>query len=277
MTVFEFGPGRGLAPQIEEAVAAGADALVVAGGDGSLAPVAHGALTHGLPFACIPAGTRNHFARDLGLDPTDPIAGLDALCDGLEARIDVGLVNGRVFLNNVSLGLYAEAVSQSGYRDAKARTLIETARGVLGPGAEVSGPVVIDDLEMLHIDPGIVLTSNNPYAFGGPHSRGARPTLSGGRLGVIVIDRPAGGRLPSGRAWSCVSLKVDGPATVPAGIDGEATELAPPLEFAVRPAALRIRVPRRSRAGQPRSTIRRFLVLMPDGEARSCGSVARAA
>ena len=124
----EFGPERNLATAIDEAVAGGADALAVAGGDGSLATVAAAALAHDLPFVCVPAGTRNHFARDLGLDPADPIAALDALSDGIEGRIDVGEVNGRLFLNNVSLGIYAEAVRRPGYRDAKVRTLVETAR-----------------------------------------------------------------------------------------------------------------------------------------------------
>jgi hypothetical protein len=245
MTVAEFGPNRSLSQEVDEAVVAGADALAVAGGDGSLAPVAHGALAHDLPFVCIPAGTRNHFARDLGLDPADPIGALDALSDGVEGLIDVGEVNGGVFLNNVSLGIYAEAVSHAGYRDAKVRTLIETASGVLGPAAEVSGLEVVDDLGTSHIDPAIVLVSNNPYALGGPLSRGARPALSSGWLGVIVIDRPLAGRRPSGRAWSSASLRIEeGPETAHAGIDGEAVELAPPLEFAVHPAALRVRVPR---------------------------------
>jgi hypothetical protein len=74
--------------------------------------------------------------------------------------------------------------------------------------------------------------------------------LSGAELGVIVIDRPAAGRPPSGRAWSSASLRVEGPDMVHAGIDGEAVELAVPLEFAVRPAALRVRTPRRSRAAR---------------------------
>lgn len=243
-TVVEFGPDRSLGQQVEEAVAAGADALAVAGGDGSLAPVAQGALAHDLPFVCVPAGTRNHFARDLGLDPADPLTALDALSAGVEGLIDVGEVNGSVFLNNVSLGIYAEAVSHAGYRDAKARTLIETARGVLGPAAGVSGLDVVDDLGTSHVDPAVLLVSNNPYSFGGPLARGARPTLSGGRLGVIVFDRPAVGPGPPARAWSCASLRVGGPGVVHAGIDGEAVELSPPLGFAIRPAALRVRVPR---------------------------------
>ena len=192
----EFGPGRNLATAIDEALAGGADALAVAGGDGSLATVAAAALAHDLPFVCVPAGTRNHFARDLGLDPADPIAALDALSDGIEGRIDVGEVSGHLFLNNVSLGIYAEAVRDAGYRDAKVRTLVETARGVLGPGTEISGLDIVDDLGDSHTDPAIVLVSNNPYAPGGPFSRGARPTLNGGRLGIIVIDRPAPGRRP---------------------------------------------------------------------------------
>jgi diacylglycerol kinase family enzyme len=245
IVVTEFGPDRSLAPEVDEAVAAGADALAVAGGDGSLGVVAQAALAHDLPFVCIPAGTRNHFARDLGLDPADPIKALDAIDDGaVEGRIDVGEVNGRVFLNNVSLGLYAEAVSQAGYRDAKVRTLIETARSAVGPSRAVSGLHVVDDLGTSHRDPAIVLVSNNPYAPGDPLTRGGRPTLCGGKLGVIVIDRPAPGSRPSGRAWSSVSLRAEGPSTVRAGIDGEAVELLPPLEFAVRPAALRIRTPR---------------------------------
>jgi diacylglycerol kinase family enzyme len=244
IAVVALTPDRSLAALIDEAVADGADALAVAGGDGSLATVAATALAHDLPFVCVPAGTRNHFARDLGLDPADPTAALDALSDGIEGRIDVGEVNGRLFLNNVSLGIYAEAVRQPAYRDAKVRTLVETARAVLGPGDEVSGLCLVDDLGVNHGDPAIVLVSNNPYALSGPFSTGARPTLSGGRLGIVVLDAPVAGRRPPGRAWSSAALRVDAAEAVHAGVDGEAIELSPPLEFAVRPATLRVRVPR---------------------------------
>ena len=257
INVLEFGPGQNLTIAIDAALAGGADALAVAGGDGSLATVAGAALARDLPFVCVPAGTRNHFARDLGLDPTDPIAGLDALSDGIEGRIDVGEVCGHLFLNNVSLGIYAEAVRAAGYRDAKVRTLVETARGVLGPSTEISGLDVVDDLGDRHTDPAIVLVSNNPYAPGDPFSHGARPTLSGGRLGIIVIDRPAPGRRPPGRAWRPVSLRVDASGSVHAGIDGEAVELSPPLEFAIRPGALRIRMPRRVRSAGGSARARR--------------------
>lgn len=257
ITVNEFAPDRSLAALVDEAVAGGADALAVAGGDGSLATVAAAALAHDLPFACVPAGTRNHFARDLGLNPADPLGALDALSDGVEGRIDLGEVNGRPFLNCVSLGMYAKAVRRSGYRDAKVRTLLETARVVLGPGAELSQLDLLDDLGARHADPAIVIVSNNPYALGGPFASGARPTLSGGRLGIIVIDGPGPRTRPPGRAWSAPSVRVNASERTHAGLDGEAVELSPPLEFAIRPAALRVRTPRRVRSAGGSAPARR--------------------
>src|SRR5690348_13100775 len=118
-------PGQDLAALARGAAAGGADALGMAGGDGSLAVVAAVAAAHGIAFACVPAGTRNHFALDVGVDRHDLAGALDALAGGLERRIDVGDVNGRMFLNNVSLGVYGEAVRRSSYRDAKVRTLLD--------------------------------------------------------------------------------------------------------------------------------------------------------
>lgn len=102
------------------------------GGDGTQALVAKVAAELGLPFACIPSGTRNHFALDLGVDRDDVVGALDALLDGRERVVDLAEVNGRVFVNNVSLGLHAQAVQREGYRDAKLRTILDTAPEVLG-------------------------------------------------------------------------------------------------------------------------------------------------
>ena len=237
------GEGERLADLAGDAVAGGADALGVAGGDGSLAPVAAVALLHDLPFVCVPMGTRNHFALDLGVDRRDPVGALDAYTDGLERRIDAASVDGRLFLNNVSLGIYGEAVQQPGYRDAKARTLLETARRVLGPSAAATGLRLVDDRGRQHRDPAVVLVSNNPYALDRPASQGTRPTLDGGRLGVVVLERPGTVSAP-GRAWSAASLQVDAPSNVHAGIDGEAVELTAPLFLAILPAALRVRISR---------------------------------
>jgi diacylglycerol kinase family enzyme len=234
-------PDETLARVADEAVERGADALGVAGGDGSLGVVAATALAHGLPFVCVPAGTRNHFALDLGVDGDDLVGSLDAFADGVERVIDVAEVNGRLFLNNVSLGIYGDAVRQPAYRDAKAQTLLQTAAQVLGPSGAAGDLQLVDDRGNLYRHPAVVLVSNNPYALGPPPVAGTRPALDGGRLGVIVLDAPSVRRSP-GRAWTATRLEVTTPRSLHAGIDGEAVELVPPLEFATRPAALRVRI-----------------------------------
>jgi diacylglycerol kinase family enzyme len=235
--------GDRLAELADRAAAEGADALGVAGGDGSLAIVAAAALEHELPFVCVPAGTRNHFALDLGLDRRDLVGALDAFTDGIDRQVDVAEVSGRLFLNNVSLGVYADAVRQPGYRDAKARTLLETAVRVLGPSARATDLQLVDDTGRAHRDPAVVLVSNNPYSLEPPRQPGTRATLDGGQLGVLVLDAPNQG--PSaGRAWSTPQLEISAPALLHAGIDGEAVDLTSPLRFASHPRALRVWVPR---------------------------------
>jgi len=138
----------------------------MAGGDGSQAVVAAIAAELELPYACIPAGTRNHFALDLGVDRDDVVGALDAFVDGGERRVDLAEVNGRVFVNNVSLGLYAEAVQRPGYREAKLRTLLDTVPDVLGPDGA--------GLDLAWRGPGATsttpeprfLVSNNRYRLG---------------------------------------------------------------------------------------------------------------
>jgi diacylglycerol kinase family enzyme len=243
-----FAPGQSLEALAGRAVANGADALGMAGGDGSMAVVAAAAAAHGLPFVCVPAGTRNHFALDLGLDPHDVLGGLDAFTDGIERRIDMADVNGRMFLNNVSLGLYGDAVQSEAYRDAKIRTLLETADKVLGPSGEVPALRLVDDMGREHRYLAVVLVSNNPYLLHRPLVPGARPSLDSGRLGIIVLDAPGAAALPHppGRAWSAPRLEVSSAlAPVHAGIDGEAVDLSPPLQFTIRPGALRVRIPSR--------------------------------
>ena len=127
-------PGQDLAALVADAVNRGADALGVAGGDGSMAVVA-GRGAHGLPFACVPAGTRNHFARDLGVLRHDVVGALEAFSTGLERSIDLGEVNGAPFVDNVILGFYGDAIRREDYRDARLRTLVATARDALGPRA----------------------------------------------------------------------------------------------------------------------------------------------
>ena len=244
-------PGQDLAALAREAVTAGADALGMAGGDGSLAVVATVAAAHGIPFVCVPAGTRNHFALDVGVDRHDLDGALDAFTGGVERQIDTAEVNGRLFLNNVSLGIYGDAVRSPAYRDAKARTLLETAAEVMGPSAEAPALCLADDQGREHHHLTVVLVSNNPYALDRPLVRGTRPALDSGQLGIVVLDAPGDSPHPPGRAWTAPRLEVNAPAPVHAGVDGEAVDLSPPLRFAIRPAALRVRISPRHPGASP--------------------------
>jgi diacylglycerol kinase family enzyme len=204
----------------------------------SLQPVAHG-----LPLICNPAGTRNHFALDLGVDRHDLVGALDAFGDqGVERSIDVAEVNGRVFLNNVSLGIYGDAVQRTSYRDAKVRTLMETTAEVLGPSRAAPELRLVDDLGHEHRHPAVVLVSNNLYALDRPVAPGTRPRLNGGKLGIVVLDQPHANADPPTRAWTATHFGMDAEGSVHAGIDGEAVELDAPLAFVIRPDALRVRI-----------------------------------
>ena len=161
-----------------------------------------------------------------------------------------------MFLNNVSLGIYGQAVRRPAYRDAKARTLLATAEEVLGPSGEAPALRLVDDAGREQRDPAVVLVSNNPYALDNPLAPGTRPALDTGRLGIVVLGVPGDTSLGSGRAWIAARLEVSAPAAVPAGVDGEAVDLSPPLRFAIRPAALRVRISSRHPGASPSARLR---------------------
>ena len=240
----ELGPPWDLEQLVRDAVAGGADGLAMAGGDGSQAIVASIAAELDLPYACIPAGTRNHFALDLGVDRNDVVGALDAFVDGGERRVDLAEVNGRVFVNNVSLGLYADAVQRTGYRDAKLRTILDTVPEVLGPkgtGLDLhwTGP---DGHQ--HGAGAAILVSNNRYRLGRAVGSGTRPRIDDGLLGITVLGAPTGGGRPQQpwREWTAPAFEVSAEHPVPAGIDGEAVKLQPPMRFSILPGVLRVRV-----------------------------------
>jgi diacylglycerol kinase family enzyme len=244
--------GDDLATLVREAIENGADAVGVAGGDGTQAIVAAIAAERGLPYVCVPAGTRNHFALDLGVDRNDVVGALDAFTKGGERVVDLAEVNGRVFVNNVSLGVYAEAVQSSGYRDAKLRTIAETMPTVLGPGGEAldlrwTGPDGRD-----HKTSAVVLVSNDPYRLGRALGSGTRPSLDAGVLGITVVGADAaGGAKKRVEEWSAPSFEVQSDGPVAAGVDGEAAKLDPPLRFRTRPEALHVRIAPQHPGGSP--------------------------
>jgi diacylglycerol kinase family enzyme len=243
----ELLPGADLGTLVRAAVAQGADALAMAGGDGSQAVVAAVAAEAGLPYACIPSGTRNHFALDLGVDRRDVVGALDAFVDGGERVVDLGDVNGRIFVNNVSLGVYAAAVQRPDYRAAKMRVLLRTVPEVVAPQGDSPELHWVTPGGRAKTGPAVILVSNGQYRLGGAAGAGSRPAVDEGVLGVTVLDPPSssssgpGGRLPW-RQWSAPAFRVDASAPVPAGVDGEAAILDPPVLFRVRPAVLRVRI-----------------------------------
>jgi diacylglycerol kinase family enzyme len=234
--------GDDLEQLVRDAVARGADGLAMAGGDGSQAVVAKVASELDLPYACIPAGTRNHFALDLGVDRDDVVGALDAFVDGGERRVDLAEVNGRVFVNNVSLGLYAEAVQKPGYREAKLDTLLATVPDTLGPDA--------DPPKLGWNGPGgrtsgvALLVSNNRYRLRTALATGTRPRLDRGELGIAVVGpaRDDGSTQLGIHQWTDRRFRVEAGERVPAGIDGEAVVLDPPLRFRSLPGGLRVRI-----------------------------------
>ena len=241
-----------------EAVAGGADLLGVAGGDGTQALVAGIAAEHDIPFVVVTAGTRNHFAMDLGLDRENPAACLDALSDGVELRVDLGLIGDRTFVNNASFGAYAEIVETPSYRGDKLGTTLDLLPDLLQGqrGAQLSALV---DGTVLSA-PQAILVANNPYGSGDIAGLSRRVRLDTGMLGVVGIKvanaLQAAALLHTARATGLTVLRTkkievtaDAPQ-IPVGIDGEAVQMPAPVICTIRPRVLRVWVPR-NRPGVP--------------------------
>lgn len=256
------------------AVAGGADLLGVAGGDGTQALVAKVAAEHDLPFLVVSAGTRNHFAMDLGLDREDPSRCLEALTDGEELSVDLGSVNGLPFVNTVSFGVYAQIVQRPDYRGAKVGSTLDALPDLLleyeGHSLEARAPGARLESQQA------LLVSNNPYAVPEPMSAGSRrPRLDLGTLGIVGVRVTSAAQaaeiaLRGTRATGLhvlegpqVTVTSDAPS-IPVAVDGEALHLPTPVTCSVRPRALRVRVARH-RPGSPPAVppldLRRILAL----------------
>lgn len=275
--------GDDLLALAEDAVARGADVIGMAGGDGSQALVGAVASAHGLPHVVVPAGTRNHFALDLGLDRDDVVGALDAYFDGAERSIDLAEVNGRVFVNNASLGLYAKIVQSPEYRDAKVQTTAEMLPDLVGPDAKpldlrFTGP---DGEEVPTA--AVIQVSNDPYELRHSQGRGTRQRIDRGVLGVVAVNLASASdvqrflslqavgqldRFEGWREWTTDRFEVRSGGPIEIGVDGEALVMDPPLVFTTKPGALRVRIPRHASGFSPaaaavhvteKSTIRELL------------------
>jgi diacylglycerol kinase family enzyme len=262
--------GDDLVQLAEQAVARGADVLGVAGGDGSQALVAGVATAHDVAFVCVPAGTRNHLAMDLGLDRDDVVGALDAFGEAVERRIDLGMIGDRVFVNNATVGLYAKIVQSPQYRDRKVGTVIELLPRMLGPDAapfdlRFTGP---DGTE--HESVHLILVSNDRYELARAEGFGSRRRIDAGTLGIVAarfdsydeiaqllqLQVAGSRRRPRGwMEWTDTSFEVRSGQPVEIGVDGEAILLDPPIRFRSVPGALRVRIPPRAPGYSPAAAV----------------------
>ena len=255
-------PGEDARHAALEAAEEGAESLAVAGGDGSVAAVAGVAVQRNLPLVVVPTGTLNHFARDLGLDPARPLSTLDAFYTGYEERrVDVGRINGHLFINNVSLGVYAQMLGDPDYRQDKLRVAQTKLLAALSD-PELRRALRITPPDEAPLESVVAMVaSNNPYEFARWDRLGQRQRLDAGILQVSVLDVGvleelegllAGTTLlgataefrPALRHWTSQRLEMGVLGErVEAGVDGEPITFEAPLHFSVDPGALRVLVP----------------------------------
>ena len=241
--------------------AEGADAVAAVGGDGTVNAVASALAGTSIPLLVVPAGTLNHFARDLGV-PLDPAEAALLVRDGTPRRVDVAEVNGRVFVNNSSIGAYPLAVvlrehlqeqGAGGKWTAMGRAALRTFRRFPTLRVRIAGDDGAVDLETP-----FVFVGNNPY--GGENvGPGQRERLDGGRLGVLTAEAPtrsaavrtalaaALGRLDAASGvWRGEPAEVTieaGAASLLVSLDGEVVRLETPLAYRARPGAKTTRAP----------------------------------
>lgn len=239
--------------------------IVAAGGDGTVSAVASALAGSETILGVLPLGTLNHFAKDAGIPLALPEA-VSNLAEGRVVNIDVGDVNGQVFINNISLGLYPAFVQARG--DVRRRsglsrwyTILAAAISVLSRLPLMRARVTIDATPLKRITP-VVFVGNNEYELEGP-SIGRRHTLDGGCLSIIMtqsrgpwglvrlVMRAALGKLRGAKDLDAllgreIEVRTKGWRTVVA-VDGEVTEgIKRPLRCSVRRGALRVLVPAQS-------------------------------
>jgi diacylglycerol kinase family enzyme len=261
LRLVSFRSGAEVVDAVRSAAEAGDDAVVAAGGDGTVSSVASALIASDMPIGVLPLGTLNHFAKDLGL-PLDLGAAVTTIAARRTVRVDVGEVNGRTFLNNVSIGLYPDIVMERetmrrrGYRKWTAFVLATAAivRGHRGLVVKITA-----DGPMQAVRTPFVLVGNNEYETEGIHL-GGRSRLNGGRLSAYLAPRVHARELPGIFALALVGrskekhvlqsfvarelqAETPGRRSLRVAIDGEVVRMTTPLVFRTRPQALRVIVP----------------------------------
>jgi len=253
--------GEQMIATARRALEAGARLVAAGGGDGTINAVASVMVDSGVPFGVLPLGTLNHFAKDLGI-PLDLDAAVRNLATGRPAQVDVGEVNGRIFLNNSSLGLYPDIVRD---REKQQRRLGRgkwtaaawAALAALRRYPFLSMRLTVKDETLARRTP-FVFIGNNAYTMEGL-SIGERARLDEGVLSLYVAQRPTRlgllrfafdalrGRLGEERDFDVLhapEFDIDTHRKrLLVATDGEVTAMNPPLRYRMRPGALTVLVP----------------------------------
>lgn len=260
--------GGEISDAMRRAVEEGCESLVAGGGDGTISAAAAAVLDRGIPLGVLPLGTLNHFAKDLGI-PLDTEEAAKVVLDGVICKVDVGEVNGRIFLNNSSLGVYPAIVRlRERYRTrvgGKWLAALWAALTVLRRNPFMAVRIVVEENTIIRRTP-LLLVANNEYRMAGIHA-GARESLAQGRLALYVLDaeqRPGLLRLAwqllirGGEQVKELDLLTVQEATVETkrshvqvALDGEVAAMRSPLEYRIRPGALRVHMPATASACYP--------------------------
>ena len=256
--------GDDLPKAIDRAIADKVDIIVAGGGDGTVNSVVNAIAGHDITLGVLPLGTLNHFARDLGL----PIVMEEAarvIVAGHTTQIDVGEVNGRLFVNNSSVGLYPRIVQlRERYRASGVEKWVVAAWATLRVTHQqkpLRMKIEAAGRDAVGMTP-LVFIGNNEYRMAG-FDAGSRESLRGGKLALYVVKGAgrwqlfqlvwrilAGTATESGALAMATALDatIDVPfddrvTQLPVAVDGEVTTLDLPLRYAIRPGALRVIVP----------------------------------
>ena len=250
--------GGQIEAKVADAIAQQADVIVAGGGDGTVSTVAAALAGGEIALGVLPLGTFNHFAKDLGLALTLEAA-VRQIVAGQRTRVDVGEVNGRVFINNSSLGLYPDIVhdrdqQQKHIGRSKWLALLWASMAALRRFPFLSVCLSVDGTEYRRRTP-FVFIGNNEYRMEG-FSLGSRERLTGGQLSVYAAQRPGRmrlvllafrallGRLKQARDFDALlatEFVVDSRHHhLRVATDGETTVMEPPLRYRIRPASLTV-------------------------------------
>ena len=253
--------GSDIEPTVQAAVKHGAKVVVAGGGDGTVSAVAAVLVGTGVTLGVLPMGTLNHFAKDLAI-PLDQAEAIAVIAGNRQVDVDAGEVNGRLFINNSSLGIYPDIVREREKRQhrlghGKWRALLAASLGAARRYPVVKVHVEVEGKTLVRSTP-FVFIGNNEYTMEG-FEIGARAALDKGTLSLYLTQRMGRfgllqlavmalfKRLQQARDFDMLTAREfvvrTGHRQLRVATDGEVNLMQTPLHYRVRPGALRVIVP----------------------------------